>query len=91
MANIYNIPYTNFQPGDDIEPTQFNSDFTYIEDGLNELYNMVITKGSVTSATVAPTSAPTSVGDVYINTVLKVGYLAVGISSVSDWKVITNG
>lgn len=37
MVDKYNIPYTNFQDGDDIEATQFNSDFVYIEDAINEL------------------------------------------------------
>jgi hypothetical protein len=38
MVDKYNLPYTNFQPGDDIEPTQFNSDFVYVESALNELF-----------------------------------------------------
>jgi hypothetical protein len=38
MTDKYNIPYENFQAGDDIEPTQFNSNFAYIESALNELF-----------------------------------------------------
>ena len=38
MTNHFTVPYKSFLAGDDIEPTPFNGDFTYIEDALNELY-----------------------------------------------------
>jgi len=36
----------------------------------------------------APSSAPTNIGDIYIDTTNKKMYIAMGTSNVSDWKKV---
>lgn len=53
---------------------------------LAKTFNFV-PKTTITSGTVAPTSTPENVGDIYIDTVAKKLYFSVGTSSSSDWVI----
>ena len=88
MVDKYNLPYTSFQAGDDIEPTQFNSDFVYVEDALNELDVEVTAKAGKTSSTSAPAIAPTAIGEIHVETDTGFIFMSKGTSSVSDWVKI---
>ena len=88
MVDRYNIPYSNFQAGDDIEPTQFNSDFVYIEDTVNELYTNSLNFSTKKAETIAPIDIPTSVGAIYVNTANGNIYISKGTTTVSDWVKI---
>ena len=88
MVDKYNLPYTSFQAGDDIEPTQFNSDFVYVEDALNELDVDVLTKATVSSSTSTPSTTPSRVGLIHVETDTGFIFMSKGTSSVADWVKI---
>jgi hypothetical protein len=58
---------------------------TTIKDALN---NLKTSSPEISSGIVAPTSTPTKVGDIYIDTVAKKMYSATGISSSADWTIL---
>ena len=43
---------------------------------------------SITVAAVVPASAPSSIGDIYVNTASGKVYISVGTASVSDWAIL---
>ena len=45
-------------------------------------------KASIESGAVVPSSTPTRVGDIYVNTALGKAYIATGIASSTDWKIL---
>lgn len=62
---------------DDFKSTDWN---THVTDQENRCFR--------TSGVGAPTSTPTMVGAVYIDTTNKKFYFAVGMSSSADWKKV---
>jgi hypothetical protein len=56
-----------------------------IKDALS---NLKLSSPEISSGIVAPTSTPTKVGDIYIDTVAKKMYSATGISSSADWTIL---
>ena len=66
--------------------TTATDDYLLIEGTTNHTRNYRLDNISkVTSGTVAPTSTPAKIGDIYVNTVLKQTYVANGTSSSADW------
>ena len=57
---------------------------TTVQAAINELDTE---KPTISSGIVAPTSTPTKIGNVYIDTVAKKLYFAVGITSSADWII----
>jgi hypothetical protein len=51
--------------------------------------NIKTTLGTPTSGSGAPATTPTTLGTLYIDSVNKNAYIAVGTSSSSDWKIIS--
>jgi hypothetical protein len=52
---------------------------------LNAIVDVVNTKSTVSTGVVAPTSTPSTVGDLFIDTDASAIYIAVGTSSSADW------
>jgi len=72
MVDKYTIPYKAFVAGDDIEPTQHNADFVYIEDALNELDLADDSKvDKVTGETLTPNKLTTALKSGYDDAVVK--------------------
>lgn len=45
-------------------------------------------KSSIETGIIAPASAPTRIGDIYVDTVLAKVYVSSGIASSADWKIL---
>ena len=60
--------------------------------GLEDnIQNQLDTKPTIFTSTVAPTAAPTAVGDFFIDTTLGIPYVATGTSSSADWFRMISG
>jgi hypothetical protein len=57
---------------------------TTVQDAINELDTE---KSSISSGIVAPSSTPTKIGDIYVDTVAKKLYFATGIVNSADWII----
>ena len=42
----------------------------------------------ISTGTVAPSTAPAKVGDVYVNTTSKLVYIAIGTGGSGDWELM---
>jgi hypothetical protein len=61
-----------------------NISSTNVQDAINELDTE---KPQISSGIIAPTFTPTRVGNIYVDTVAKKLYFAVGIASSADWII----
>lgn len=48
----------------------------------------LLTQTAVTTGAVAPSSTPSFIGQIYIDTVLGKVYMSTGTSSSTDWKIL---
>lgn len=47
-----------------------------------------LTQPTISSGAGAPSSTPTKVGDIYVDTTNAKGYIATAISASTDWKIL---
>lgn len=66
-------------------PNQYIND---VDDDLQTLFHTMRNVPTVTRGLVAPTSTPTQVGNIYVDTVALKCYMAVGVSASTDWKIL---
>lgn len=59
-----------------------------VDDDLITLFIAMRSAPQVTKGIVAPSSTPRQIGDIYVDTVALKGYMATGIASSSDWKIL---
>lgn len=74
----------NFLP--DVE--SLARDMRVLQRRLFEVVNEHALRTTHESGTVAPTSTPTFVGQMYVDTTANKGYIATGTSSSSDWTIL---
>lgn len=58
--------------------------------GAETIQEIVDSIAEVSSGVVAPSSTPSKVGDIYVDTVTKNIYISTGTSSSADWKLIAS-
>lgn len=75
---------TTEQAHDVNEPVRLNLTAEYYAEVQTEL----ATKTTKSSGAVAPSSTPSAIGDIYVDTVAQKGYIAVGTSSSADWIIL---
>lgn len=55
---------------------------------FNAVYRLLGLAPTISQGIVAPTSTPAKVGDVYVDTILRQVYVAVGTTSSADWELL---
>jgi len=55
---------------------------------FNAIFRLLSKSPTIFTGLVAPTTTPDKIGDMFIDTVLSKVYVATGVSSSSDWKIL---
>jgi hypothetical protein len=73
------------------ELTATSTELNYVDGVTSAIQGQFSTKATVTSGSVAPSAAPTALGDIYINAVLEHAYLGVNTGTSADFVRVISG
>lgn len=80
LLNLPNLPIAQIIQGQDTNPVWTN--------WFGSVLGFLRLAPTISQGIVAPTSTPSKVGNMYIDTVLGKVYVSTGVTNSADWKIL---